>query len=157
MKKFALIIGAFLGLVFIAAIFVAAGSWLFSTHRTVNWASYKVEDSMTNRLAMTQIVHQVATNHSLIADTNERMASISALVSTNGLVFAAYRSETGDITLQSHAVDTELSGHQVWISLEEPKSGKEPSKEYLAIKESVAAQCIQSFGKQFDMFGIDRE
>lgn len=125
--------------------------------RTINWTTYKVADSMTNRLAMTEIVQQVATNHSLIVDTNERMATISAPASTNGLVFAAYRSEAGDITLQSHAVVTVLSSKQVWIDLEEPKNGKEPTKEYLAIKEAVTAQCVQSFGKHVDIFSIDRE
>ena len=112
---------------------------------------------MTNRLEMAQIAQQVATNHSLIVDTNETIASISAPASTNVLCFAAYRSQVGDITLQTWSVVSVFSAKQVWIHLEEPKNGKEPTKAYLAIKDAVAAQCTQMFGKRVDIFSIDRE
>jgi hypothetical protein len=112
---------------------------------------------MTNRLAMTQIVRQVATNQSLAVDTNEHIALISAPASTNGLCFAAYHSEAGGLTFKAHAVVTSFSGRQVWIDLQEPKNGKEPTQAYLAIKAAVTEQCTQLFGTRVEVFGIDRD
>ena len=127
--------------------------------RTINWTRYTIEDSETNRLAMTQIVQSVATSHGLAADTKHPPISVASAPATTNqyLCFAAYHSGDGEHPFEEIILSASAWHGKAEITLMQPKRWtKARAKAYLAIEDAVTTQCKQSFGSSVQIHAFDR-